>query len=114
MEKINSDKISKKNFSRRTFLRTMSATYAGLFIAPYISSTNIFAYGRKGKSSYLSKVGITRADNYDRSFIKQKVQYLFELIDGITDTVKTGNKVAIKINLTGGGSTVPYKYVDAS
>lgn len=86
----------------------MGATSAGLFLAPYISSTNIFANGLAGKSSYLSKVAITRADNYNRLFIKQKVQYLFELIDGITDIVKTGNKVAIKINLTGGGSTVPY------
>lgn len=108
MKKNNSDKISKNKFSRRAFLRTIGATSAGLFIAPYISSTNIFAYGRAGESSYLAKVGITRADNYERSFIKQKVQYLFELIDGITDIVKTGDKVAIKINLTGGGSSVPY------
>jgi len=108
MGKNNSDKISIKKFTRRTFLRAVGVTSAGIFVAPYISSTNILAFSREGKSSYLSKVGITRADNYDRTFIKQKIQYLFELIDGITDIIKIGNKVAIKINLTGGGSSVPY------
>ncbi len=90
-----------KKFSRRTFLRTMGTASAGLLVAPYISSSNIFAYGREDKASYLAKVGITNADNYERSFIKQKVQYLFEAIDGITDVVKAGDKVGIKINLTG-------------
>jgi uncharacterized protein (DUF362 family) len=101
-------KNSLKKLSRRTFLRTIGISSTGLILAPYISSTNIFAYEREAKSSFLAKVGITHADNYERSFIKQKVQYLFEIIDGIEDVVKAGNKVAIKINLTGGGSSVPY------
>ena len=102
------DKIPKKKYSRRTFLRTIGTTSAGLLVAPYISSPNIFAYGREEKSSILAKVAITKADNYERTFIKEKVQYLFELIDGITDIIKPGDKVAIKINLTGGGSSCPY------
>ena len=102
-------KSSLKKLSRRTFLRTIGISSTGLVLAPYISSTNIFAYKREVKSSFLAKVGITHADNYERSFIKGKVQYLFEIIDGIEDVVKAGNKVAIKINLTGGGSPVPYK-----
>ena len=101
-------KSSLKKLSRRTFLRTIGISSTGLVLAPYISSTNIFAYKREVKSSFLAKVGITHADNYERSFIKGKVQYLFEIIDGIEDVVKAGNKVAIKINLTGGGSPVPY------
>ncbi len=102
------DKIPKKKFSRRTFLRAIGTTSAGLLVAPYISSPNIFAYGREEKSSFLAKVAITKADNYERTFIKQKVQYLFEQIDGITDIIRPGDKVAIKINLTGGGSSCPY------
>ena len=104
----NEDKISKKKFSRRTFLRTIGATSAGLLAAPYVSSTNIFAYGGEEKSSFLAKVAIIKADNYERAYIKEKVRNLFDLIDGITDIVKPGNKVAIKINLTGGSSLVPY------
>jgi uncharacterized protein (DUF362 family) len=103
MERDNHHSTSNEKFSRRKFLRTMGTTTAGLLVAPYISSSNIFAYGHKSKSLYLTKVAITEADNYERSYIKQKVQHLFESIDGITDIVKSGNKVAIKINLTGGG-----------
>ncbi len=104
MGKNKSDKNSNKKFTRRTFLRTVGVTSAGIFVAPYISPNNLYAFNQAGKSTYLSKVGITHADNYDRSFIKQKVQYLFDLMDGVTDIIKTGNKVAIKINLTGGGN----------
>jgi len=103
MKKNNSGETSLNKYSRRRFLRTVSATTAGLLAAPYISSTNIFAYGHEENSSYLTKVAITKADNYERTFVKQKVQYLFKMIDGITDIVKPGNKVGIKINLTGGG-----------
>ncbi len=102
------DKSSKRKFTRRSFLRTIGTTSAGLLVAPYITPSNILAFGREEKSSFLTKVAITKADNYDRTFIKEKVQYLFEMIDGITDIVKPGDKVAIKINLTGGGSSVPY------
>ncbi len=108
MGKNDREKTSKKKFSRRTFLRTIGTTSAGLLVAPYIGSPNIFGFSREEKSSFLAKVAITKADNYERAFIKQKVQNLFELIDGITDIVKPGDKVAIKINLTGGGSSCPY------
>lgn len=89
--------------SRRKFLKTLGVTTAGLISIPYIFSENVLAYGHETKSSYKAKVAITKADNYDRSYIKQKMQYLFETIDGITEIVKPGSKIAIKINLTGGG-----------
>ena len=104
----NKDESSKRKFSRRTFIKTIGTTSAGLLVAPYFNSANIFAYDREVKSTFLAKVAITKADNYERTFIKEKVQYLFEQIDGITDIVKPGDKVAIKINLTGGGSSCPY------
>ncbi len=103
MEENKKNNLTNNKFSRRRFLRTLGASTAGMLVAPYIKSSNIFAYGHENNASYLAKVAITEGDNYERSFIKQKVQYLFELIDGITDVVKSSNKVAIKINLTGGG-----------
>ncbi|MFZ0454129.1 MAG: DUF362 domain-containing protein [Ignavibacteriaceae bacterium] len=108
MGKKNTDESSKRKFSRRTFLKTIGTTSAGLMVAPYIGTSNIFAYGREEQAAFLAKVAITKADNYERAFIKGKVQYLFEQIGGITDIVKAGDKVAIKINLTGGGSSCPY------
>lgn len=96
------DNISKKTFSRREFLGTLGATTAGLMMAPFIKST---AYGRESGYSYLAQVAVTQADNYEQSLIKQKVQHLFESIGSIGDIVKAGDKVAIKINLTGGSGS---------
>ncbi len=101
--KKNVDAGREANNSRREFLKTLGTAAAGVLVAPYIKSAAVLAYGRENSSSYLTQVAITQADNYDRAYVKQKVQHLFESIGGITDVVKSGNKVAIKINLTGGG-----------
>jgi uncharacterized protein (DUF362 family) len=92
-------------YSRRQFLRALGSTTAGLLIAPYLKSSNIFAYGHDGRFLYGSQVALTQADNYDQAFIKARVQHLFESIGGISDVVKPGMKVAIKINLTGGSGS---------
>ncbi|OGU43894.1 MAG: hypothetical protein A2000_01725 [Ignavibacteria bacterium GWB2_36_8] len=92
-------------FSRRKFLRTLGSTTAGLLVAPYIKSQNILGYGHEGNSQYISQVGVTRHDNYNRAEIKQKVQHLFDAMGGIQDVVSAGDKVAIKINLTGGSGS---------
>ena len=92
-------------FSRRKFQRTLGSTTAGLLVAPYIKSQNILGYGHEGNSQYISQVGVTRHDNYNRAEIKQKVQHLFDAMGGIQDVVSAGDKVAIKINLTGGSGS---------
>jgi uncharacterized protein (DUF362 family) len=106
MKKISDNSNSKIKFSRRDFLKTLGTSTAGLIVVPYLKSSNIFAYGHKSSASVSAKVAITQATSYDRTLIKQKVQHLFESIGGIGDIVKAGNKVAIKINLTGGGGLV--------
>jgi uncharacterized protein (DUF362 family) len=89
--------------SRRTFITRAGASAAGLFIAPCIKSANVLAYGHDGGPSPLTQVALTQATTYDRSLIKRKVQHLFDSLGGIGDLVSAGKKVAIKINLTGGG-----------
>lgn len=105
MKNNNGDSFSNKKFTRREFLSTLGLTTAGLLVAPSIKSTNFHAYGHEAISSFLAQVAVTEANNYDRSLIRQKVQHLFESIGGIGDVVKPGDKVAIKINLTGGSSS---------
>jgi len=105
MKENRDDNNSKQEFSRRKFLTAMGTTTAGLLAAPYLKSVNVFAYGHKNNASYLAKVAVTQATNYDRVLIKQKVQHLFESIDGIGDIVSAGKKVAIKLNLTGGSGS---------
>jgi uncharacterized protein (DUF362 family) len=91
--------------SRRAFFTRAAASAAGLVLAPYLKPGRIFAYGKGGSASTLTQVAVTRADNYARLFIKQRVQHLFESLGGIGDVVKPGDKVAIKINLTGGSGS---------
>lgn len=92
---------SKVKLSRRSFLSSAGASAAGLLFAPYLKSGAGLAYGHNRSSGYLAQVAITQNDNYTRSVIKQKVQHLFDSLGGISDIVKAGDKVAIKINLTG-------------
>jgi uncharacterized protein (DUF362 family) len=109
MKKSTENDFSDKKFSRREFLGTLGLTTAGLLIAPYITSTNVEAHE---SASFLTQVAITQADNYDRALIRQKVQHLFESIGGISDVVKAGDKVGIKINLTGGSGSASSSKLD--
>jgi uncharacterized protein (DUF362 family) len=107
MKKKATHKVFETNSSRRIFLKRLGAATAGVLVVPYLKPSGVFAYGYKNASSYLAQVAITQtlntqADNYDPASVKTKVQYLFDTLGGISDVVKKGNKVAIKINLTGG------------
>jgi hypothetical protein len=52
--------------------------------------------------TFRSRVAITRADSYDRTLIRQQVEVLLDGIGGLGDVVRPGDRVAIKVNLTGG------------
>jgi uncharacterized protein (DUF362 family) len=90
---------------RRTFLARTGATAAGLLIAPSLRPFRIFSMGRTRSGVSLTKVALTPADSYDRTVVKQRVQHLFESLGGIGDILHSGQKVAIKLNLTGGSSS---------
>jgi uncharacterized protein (DUF362 family) len=93
---------SEITISRRKFINTLSAATTGLILAPYIKSDSIFAYGYDDTTPYISEVAITGADNYGSAYVRQKVEHLFEEIGGISDIVRPGHRVAVKINLVGG------------
>nr|HID59718.1 DUF362 domain-containing protein [Desulfobacterales bacterium] len=46
-------------------------------------------------------VGIVRCDSYDYEFVKQSVTRVLDLIGGLTDVVRPGDRVAFKVNMTG-------------
>jgi uncharacterized protein (DUF362 family) len=109
MRPDSNENISRNKFSRRKFLTTLGTTTTGLLVAPYLKPMSVFARGLGGEPSFLAQVAITQATTYDRALMKQRVQHLFESIGGIRDVVKSGDKVAIKINLTGGsGGALAY------
>jgi uncharacterized protein (DUF362 family) len=111
MRKKDNENFHVKYSSRRDFIKKAGTAVAGLFVAPYLKPSGIFAYDHKKVSSYLATVAITNtlntpADSYiyddANGGVLQKVQYLFEQLGGISDIFNTGKKVAVKINLTGG------------
>jgi uncharacterized protein (DUF362 family) len=99
----------KKQYSRRNFLTTLGATTAGLLINPFKQSKNIFAFTHDRTTVNSVQVAVTQADNYSRDIIKQKVQHIFEAMGGVSDVIKAGDRVAIKINLTGGSSNANHR-----
>ena len=110
MDTHESDEASKGRFSRRKFISEVGVATAGLLITPYLKAGDLFAYGRHNEFSRVSQVALAQADNYTRAFVKQRIQHLFESLGGIGDVVKAGDKVAIKINLTGGGGDADHMW----
>jgi uncharacterized protein (DUF362 family) len=52
--------------------------------------------------SSLAQVAIARAENYDRDLVRRQVQALLDGLGGLDDVIRSGDRVAIKVNLTGG------------
>ena len=95
---------SGKKYSRRNFITTLAAAGSALLLTPPFKTKNLFASPLHPSQQDLVKVATTVADNYEQNFVKEKVQFLFESLGGISDIIKTSDRVAIKINLTGGSS----------
>jgi uncharacterized protein (DUF362 family) len=104
--------------SRRQFISAIGAGAAGVFLNACSKSASPVAPDALGKGGatntplnpvtnpagtddFLAKVAIAPADSYNRATIKQAVQDMFEALGGISD-IASGNKIGIKINLTGG------------
>ncbi len=89
--------------TRRDFMKIMGLTTTGMMI--HTSGLGMPLKAVAGKDGrYLTQVAVTQNDNYDPVTIKQKVQHLFESLGGISDIAGPGDKVAVKINLTGGAA----------
>jgi uncharacterized protein (DUF362 family) len=88
--------------SRRQFISTMGMAVAGVLISRYGLSNNLIGLPGILKGAGPAKVAATIADNYESTFIRQRIEHLFDSLGGISDVVHPGDKVGIKINLTGG------------
>ena len=102
--------------SRRNFLKVMGAVIGGSLLAscrPLLPSPTSTA------ATPLARVGIAQAKSYDSKLVRQQVESLFDSLGGLQDVVKPGDRVVIKVNLTGGvkaspppaGTTPPESYV---
>ena len=98
-----------KNYSRRGFLNSIGAGMAGLYATTSGLLNPMQLFGKNTGSDYTTQVAATFSDNYDQTVVKNKVEHLFESLGGIDDIISPGDKVAIKINLTGGSDTVGHE-----
>lgn len=113
--------MSPRSISRRDFLKLSAAAAGGAIVSgcmpgfggsptpfatpppfatltptpsPAVPSASI-AYPR-------ATVGLARAETYDHKLVLRQLQTLFDSLGGLRDVVGSGDKVAIKVNLTGG------------
>lgn len=117
---------SKKTLSRRDFLRAAGLTAAGVLVGGCSGKegpatgvpTATPASGIPSPTPVRSatsrpKVAIATAQDYNRDNIYQQVRNLLDAIGGLGDVISSGDRVAIKVNLTGGTSTKPLPGVAA-
>jgi uncharacterized protein (DUF362 family) len=88
--------------SRRQFISKLSLAAAGILLSRYTLSNNLLKIPGAGRFNRSSMVAVTQGDNYESTFIRGRVEHLFDSLGGISDVVQPGDKVGIKINLTGG------------
>ena len=112
-----------RTMSRRHFIQTAAAAAAGLIAggcqketlprwmeltppgeatptaaAPTVSAT---------EKAALAQVAIAHATTYDRALIRERVRDVLDGIGGLADVIHSGDRVAIKVNLTGGTTADP-------
>lgn len=100
--------------SRRRFLQEMSAAAAGLVAAGCVPGAGKQTPKADSTGPAPSpQVAIAQATSYDRTLVRQKVRDVLDAIGGLRGVVHSGDRVAIKVNLTGGTSVQPLPGVSA-
>jgi uncharacterized protein (DUF362 family) len=72
----------------------MGAVAAGLLVAG--------CQPKSPSKASRSRVAIAQAASYDRGLVRRQVETLLDGIGGLDDVIGSGDRVAIKVNLTGG------------
>jgi uncharacterized protein (DUF362 family) len=101
---------SRSGVSRRKFIQLAGVTAAGLVAAscqpapvpPTATVAPTLAPAPGATAGKTAQVAIGQAADYDRGTIAAEVHKLIDQLGGLTDVVKPGDSVAIKVNLTGG------------
>ena len=59
------------------------------------------------------RVAIAQVARYERQLVRQQMQTMLDNLGGVSDIIRRGARVAIKVNLTGGTDTQPLPKVSA-
>jgi uncharacterized protein (DUF362 family) len=115
--------MNQRDISRRDFLKMAAAMAGGAILEaclPHVPTSPTLSPLYTPRSSMTrARVGIAQADAYDPKLVVRQLQTLFDGLGGLQDVVRPGDKVAIKVNLTGGikgnvpppGTTAPESWV---
>jgi uncharacterized protein (DUF362 family) len=82
-------------------------------LAPTIPSTSTPAIEPTIPRS-LSKVAIAQAESYDKALVRRQIQEMLDGLGGLDDVISSGDRVAIKVNLTSGNHFQPPAGVSAT
>jgi len=93
--------------SRRHFLHALGGAAAGLLAAGCKRQLPLFTAQTNRSGNARARVAIAHAAGYDRKVITERVRDLLDGIGGLGDIIKSGDRVAIKTNLTGGVNVKP-------
>jgi len=99
--------------SRRDFLRAAGLAAAGLVATACQADGSPAPEQARGTAGARPTVAIAAAQDYDRQRTYAHVRDLLDAIGGLGDLVSRGDRVAIKVNLTGGTSVRPLRSVSA-
>jgi uncharacterized protein (DUF362 family) len=113
--------MTQKKISRRDFLKLAGIGTAGTAIAGCQSEVELHvepanestaAQVSETSSNFVNTVAIAQAKDYDPKTLRIKVSELVDQLGGFDDIIRTGDSVALKVNLVGGSYYEPYPGVD--
>jgi len=107
--------------SRRSFLKIAGALAGSTVLdgCRPVSPSPTIGPPPTQRPGTLARVAIAQAASYDPALVRRQAEALFDSLGGLQDVVKPGDKVAVKVNLTGGiktnpppaGTTAPESYL---
>jgi uncharacterized protein (DUF362 family) len=120
LEDQGSGKQAAEQLTRGEFLRALGATAAAVMLTGCGPKATEKPAARSGQTASPTVevgqpaaieplVAIAQAENYDRKLVRKQVESMLDGIGGVGDILAHGNRVAIKVNLTGGlsGGALP-------
>jgi uncharacterized protein (DUF362 family) len=96
---------SSHDISRRDFLKFAGVTAASLLAAGCAPKISVPESVITEPSVIKAQVAVGKALSYNQDEVDNAVAKLIDLVGGLGDVVKSGDSVAIKVNLTGGTSS---------
>ena len=91
-----------QEINRREFIKVAGVSAAAIALASCQKGSITQTTGNTQTSGSKPRVAIAQATDYNADTLDKKVAEMIDQLGGLGDVVKSGDSVAIKINMTGG------------